>query len=340
MIEPAPNLVPDEIGLGPAPVAVHLPGPATAIPAVQAPAVPDAGRVRRTAVALVRASRPKQWLKNVLVFAAPAAAGVLARGPVLIPASLGFAAFCLVASATYLVNDVVDASSDRLHPQKRFRSVAAGQLSTRVALGAATSLAMVAVGLGLAVGAPFMAVLGVYAALSVSYSLGLKQIAVVEMGVVASGFVVRAVAGSVVASVHLSQWFLILTSFASLLIVAGKRFAELRAGGDMPGAAPGATRATLVPYTLEFLRFVWMTGAAVAITAYCLWAFSRPQADLDFPWGKLSIVPFVLALLRYGLLLETGHGESPEDVLLGDRALQVLALLWLGLFMGGVYLGP
>ncbi len=332
MIDPAPPLAAEDVVLAPVPIAPGAPP----VAAVEPTPVREQHRARRTARAVARGARPKQWMKNVLVFAAPGAAGVLGRGPVLARTMLSFAALCLVASATYLLNDVVDAETDRLHARKRFRPVASGELSPRAAMVAAVAMAGAGLGIGAAAGPALLGVLGAYAALSVSYSLWLKRVAVVEMGVVASGFIVRAVAGSVVASVHLSQWFLILTSFASLLVVAGKRFAEFRAGG----AEAGATRTTLVPYTVEFLRFVWMTGAAVAITAYCLWAFSRPQADLDFPWGKLSIVPFVLALLRYGLLLETGHGESPEDVLLGDRALQVLGLLWLLLFMCGVYLGP
>ncbi|MDP9342814.1 MAG: decaprenyl-phosphate phosphoribosyltransferase [Actinomycetota bacterium] len=337
MIDPAQELVPEDVAVAsPAIAPSPITAPAPAVLALERAAAPWPSTFRRTAAAVVRGARPKQWMKNVLVFAAPGAAGVLGHERVLVRTSVAFAAFCLVASATYLLNDVVDAETDRRHARKRSRPVASGELSPGAALAAAVAIGAAGLALGAAVGLPFLAALGVYVASSVSYSLWLKRVAVVEMGVVASGFIVRAVAGSLVASVHLSQWFLILTSFASLLVVAGKRFAEFRAGGSRTGA----TRATLVPYTVEFLRFVWMTGAAVAITAYCLWAFSRPQADLDFPWGKLSIVPFVLALLRYGLLLESGQGESPEDLLLADRALQVLALLWLGLFVCGVYLGP
>jgi decaprenyl-phosphate phosphoribosyltransferase len=175
--------------------------------------------------------------------------------------------------------------------------------------------------------------LALYAVITLSYSLWLKEIAVVDLAAVASGFVLRAISGGVAADVPISDWFLIVASFGSLFMVAGKRHAEhldLREGR-------GSHRATLEEYSLGFLGYVRSVSSGIAITAYCLWAFEK--ADLaDVPvLFQLSIIPFVLAILRYALLLDAGRGGAPEEVVLGDRHLQVLGLVWVGLFAAGVY---
>lgn len=295
------------------------------------------GGARRPSPAggLLRSARPKQWTKNLLVFAAPGAARVIAHGPVLAHSVVAFAAFCLVSSGTYLLNDVHDVESDRRHPLKRHRPVAAGQVPPRVALVAG----LLGIAAGFAVGSMLgwrMAVtLAVYLTVSASYTLWLKRVAVLDIAAVASGFVVRAVAGGVAAEVPISKWFLIVASFGSLFMVAGKRHAEhVELGADR-----ASVRSTLGDYSLAFLRYVWMLSSGVAITGYCLWAFEQSAGRTGFPWYELSIIPFVLAVLRYALLLETGHGGAPEEVVLGDRGIQVLGLVWVLVFAGGVYIG-
>ncbi len=175
---------------------------------------------------MLRAARPHQWLKNVLVVAAPGAAGVLLRPEVLGRAAIAFAAFCLVSSGTYLLNDAMDVHADRLHPRKRHRPVASGVVSLGLARIAAAVLLAAGVGLGLVANVWLAVVLAVYVVLMQAYSTVFKKVAVIELAIVSSGFVIRAIAGGVATDVPISTWFLIVTSFASLFIVVGKRHAE------------------------------------------------------------------------------------------------------------------
>jgi len=283
---------------------------------------------------LLRASRPRQWIKNVLVFAAPGAAGLSLTVDNVAPVLGAFIAWCLVSSGTYLVNDSMDAEADRLHPRKRLRAVASGVVS--ISTARVVGLLLLAIGAGAPAvwGAPRMTgLLVLYSAITLSYSLWLKEIAIIDLAAVASGFVLRAISGGVAADVPISDWFLIVASFGSLFIVAGKRHAEhvdLREGR-------GAHRATLEEYSLGFLCYVRSVASGVTIAAYCLWAFEKADAASDPVLFQLSIIPFVLAILRYALLLDAGRGGAPEEIVIGDRALQLLGLVWVGLFAAGVY---
>jgi len=280
---------------------------------------------------LVRSTRPKQFVKNVLVFAAPIAGGVLDEGQVLRSVTLAFLAFCLVSAATYLLNDIGDIAQDRVHPTKRHRPVAAGVVPIRFAV--ATALVLLVAGLAIAFAVNWQ--LGVtvlaYKAMTTAYTLWLKHLPVFDIAIVASGFIVRAVAGGVAADIPLSRWFLIVACFGSLFMVAGKRHGELMHISD------ASTRPALAEYTLEYLRFVWTMSAAVTIGAYCLWAFEHPATDTGIPWWGLSIAPFVVAVMRYALIVERGEASSPEEVVLGDRTLQLLGAVWVTLFVCSVY---
>jgi decaprenyl-phosphate phosphoribosyltransferase len=282
---------------------------------------------------LLRTARPKQWMKNVLVFAAPGAAGVLGQARPLARSALVLVVFCLVASGTYFVNDCFDVAADRQHPTKRHRPVAAGMVSVRMA--ESVGAVLVACGLGLAalVGWRTVVVIGAYVAVQLAYTLWLKQQAILDLAAVASGFVLRAIAGGVATGVPISEWFLIVAMFGSLFMVTGRRSAEWAALGDNRGSS----RAPLALYSAPFLRFVLIMSSTVSVTAYCLWAFESEKAIESGIWFQLSIVPFALAILRYALLIDQGHGGSPEDVVLSDRSLQVLGLLWLLTFGIGVY---
>lgn len=284
--------------------------------------------------AIWRESRPKQWLKNVLVFAAPGAAGVLDDVDALVPVLGAFVALSLVASGTYFWNDIVDVEADRRHPTKKRRPIAAGEIPIGVAR--IVGSAMVAVGLAVAFlcGWPAGAGVAVYLAVTVSYSMGLKKIAVVDLMVVASGFVIRAIVGAEAADVPMSTWFLLCTSFGSLFIVTGKRFAEFREMGD--GAT--ATRSTLAQYTVEYLRAILTVSIGATLVSYCIWAFETKElSDLSWPFYELSIVPMLGALMRYALLLERGEGSAPEDIFFRDRTIQVMGVLWVAIFAIGVY---
>jgi decaprenyl-phosphate phosphoribosyltransferase len=279
---------------------------------------------------LVAAARPRQWMKNVLVFAAPAAAGVLGHGDALVRTLLAFVAFCLVSSATYMLNDVVDVEADRRHPVKRHRPVAGGVVSVPVVLAAGAVLLACGLALAYAVSWQLGLLVTGYKALTTAYTFRLKHTANVDIAVVASGFVVRAVAGGVAVGVPLSHWFLAVTSFGSLFMVAGKRHGELLRGGG------AEARPVLAQYTLEHLRFVVTTSAAVTILTYCLWAFGHPRTS-SIPWWGLSIVPFVMGIMRYALLVDRGEGGTPEELVIRDPGLRLVAVVWLALFLGSVY---
>lgn len=283
----------------------------------------------------IRLLRPRQWAKNALVFAAPLGAGMLLEPAVISATLTAFVAFSLAASAMYALNDVADVERDRLHPSKRLRPVAAGEISIRAAIAMAVILGTASLVIALWVTAGLALVLGIYVAVTIAYSARLKHVPVVDMIVVASGFVLRAIAGGVASDVPVSSWFLIVTSFGALLVVAGKRYAELTTlSGNGTNHRP-----SLDNYSPEYLRHVLTLSAGLAAIAYCLWAFEVPTDGTSQLLMQLSIVPFVTALLRYGHIVMQGAAGEPEEVFLKDRELLVLGALWLGLFAAGVSLG-
>ena len=300
--------------------------------------------------ALIREARPKQWVKNVLVFAAPGAAGVLTHGESLRRAIIAFVAFCMASAGTYFWNDILDVEADRVHPKKRFRPIASGA----VPLGVARI-----VGTVLLIGGPALAFTTrwhagvacvVYVVVTTSYSKIWKHIAVVDLVAVASGFVVRAVAGAAATHVPMSSWFVLTTTFGSLFIVTGKRYAELRELGDGPTTA----RATLDDYSLGFLRSVLSISCCATLVSYCIWAFEGKAVkglgalsvttvnsvahSHSLLFYQLSIVPMLAALLRYLLILEQGHGAAPEEIFAADRTIQILGVVWVAIFATGVYI--
>ena len=287
-----------------------------------------------TTSALVRAARPRQWSKNLLVLAAPLAAGVINEGSVLRVVALAFVAFTLASAAIYLLNDVIDVEADRLHPRKRFRPIAAGEVGARPALVASAFLAAASLALGFATDTELGATLTVYLVLQVGYARWLKEQAVIDLAIVAAGFLLRAIAGGVAADVPLSQWFLLVASFGSLFMVAGKRYSELQTIGSAAG-----TRATLQEYSESYLRFVWGLAAAVAVTAYSLWAFEISAGDAGVNWQAISIAPFVLGLMRYAVDIDRGVAGEPEDAVLRDPVLLGLVGVWMVVFAIGVYSG-
>jgi decaprenyl-phosphate phosphoribosyltransferase len=288
------------------------------------------------AAGLLKTARPKQWSKNVLVFAAPAAAGVLTHIGPLVRSSLAFVLFCAVASGTYFVNDAIDVEADRRHPTKRLRPVAAGVISPRVAMTIGIVLMILGVGASALIDWKLCVVMAVYVAVQFSYSFYLKHQPVYDLAAVAAGFVLRAVAGGVAAGVPVSEWFLIVATFGSLMMVTGKRVAEHAELGE----GRGAHRRSLDAYSVTFLNTVLGISAGAAILGYCLWAFSLQTATAhhgDPVWYQLSIVPMIVALLRYAFLVEGGHGAKPEELVLRDRSLQALGAVWVVCFALAVY---
>ncbi len=292
---------------------------------------------------LIRALRPKQWIKNLLVFAAPAAAGSLTEFRTFSKTAVLAIVFCALSSGSYLVNDVVDAEADARHITKMHRPIASGKLRPEVAwitgsiLIVAPMIPFLFTSLRDAIG-----VAALYAAISVFYSLWGKRIAVADIGLVASGFLLRAIAGGVAAGVPLSNWFLIVVSFGALFVVTAKRYAELT---NIPANGSTAQREVLAGYDLDYLSFGRTMSASVAVLAYCLWAFERAQ---HLPTGarplsalliEVSIAPFVLAFMRYALAAGGGKGEEPEEIFLRDRLLQFFGAIWFATLAAALYWG-
>jgi decaprenyl-phosphate phosphoribosyltransferase len=282
---------------------------------------------------LVRAVRPRQWVKNVLVTAAPLAAGRLFEPDVLRATAVSFALFCLASSAVYLVNDTIDIEEDRRHPRKRMRPIAAGVVSRPVAVALAVVLFALALSGAVLLTRPALAgVLGSYVVIQLAYCLFLKNQPVIDLAVVASGFLLRGIAGGVAVGLLLSQWFLLVAAFGSLFMVAGKRYSELILVGDA-----AATRKTLREYSASYLRFVWSLSAGVTCTTYSLWAFEMGEIQEGIPWSTISIAPFVLAILRYAVDVDKGTAGAPEDIVLRDRVLLGMGVVWLVTVGMGVF---
>jgi decaprenyl-phosphate phosphoribosyltransferase len=283
--------------------------------------------------ATVRAMRPRQWVKNLLVLTAPLAAGRLFEPAVIRGTALAFVAFCLISAAVYLVNDVRDVAEDRQHPTKRFRPIAAGELKPATALVLAVVLGACGLALGFFVSMPLGITMVVYVALQLLYSAYLKHLPVVDLAMVASAFLLRAIAGGVATGIPLSQWFLLVAAFGSFFMVAGKRYSEMKAlGGD------AGTRRSLTRYSESYLRFAWMMAAVMVLISYSLWAFeNRGSGALGVPWTAISIAPFTLGLLQYALEVDAGTADEPEEVVLKDRVLQGLGVVWVAVISAAVF---
>ena len=277
--------------------------------------------------AMLLACRPKQWVKNLLVFAVPLAAGKMFDEGVLWRTVLAFVVFVLGSSSIYVINDLRDIDEDRRHSEKSLRPIARGALGVSVARVLAGATMVVALGLPVAFRTwELLWVIGAYVVLQIAYQVRLKRVVLFDLVVVAAGFVLRAVAGGAASDIPASVWFLTVTASSALFVVSAKRFSEMINHGD-----DGSTRSTLAGYTPGYLRTIWTSSMVASIVFYALWAVEIGSARSDH-YAVASTVPFALMMLRYAHHADAGDAEAPEDVALGDRMLQVLAVLWVALF--------
>ncbi|GGC64759.1 decaprenyl-phosphate phosphoribosyltransferase [Hoyosella rhizosphaerae] len=291
---------------------------------------------------IIKAMRPRQWIKNGLVLAAPLADGSIGQGPVLTSVALAFVVFSLAASGVYLVNDAQDVDADRAHPTKRFRPIAAGVVPVSLAYTLAVVLFVAAIGLSTLANTTLAVVTVVYIIIQLAYCFGLKHQAVLDIVIVSSGFLLRAVAGGVAAGIPLSQWFLLVAASGSLFMAAGKRYAELKLAEET-GAK---IRKSLENYTSTYLRFVWTVSATAVIIFYALWAFEQDSGgtgevavdSTNLGLFVLSMIPFTIAILRYAVDIDGAQAGEPEEIALGDRVLQFLAIAWIGVVGVAVYI--
>src|SRR5258708_1923166 len=238
--------------------------------------------------AAVQSTRPRQWPKNLLVFAAPLAGHTIGRQYGLWYAMVAAVAFVAASSAVYLINDVVDAERDRSHPYKKFRPVAAGRLPAWHAVVIAVCLVLGGLSAGLAMGEPLLtAVIAAYLTISFLYSAGLKHVPGVELACVASGFVLRVVGGAAATHVPPSGWFLLVCSLGALMVAIAKRYTEL----TVLGSDAARHRPSMRGYSAPALRLTQRVVSAVMIASYILWAATEPTARMRTVHLVSSVAP-------------------------------------------------
>jgi decaprenyl-phosphate phosphoribosyltransferase len=303
----------------------------------QAPVTPGAHPVaprttRGLLVAALQAVRPRQWPKNLLVFTAPLAGATLGRNDGFGYALLAFVAFTAASSAVYVVNDLLDVERDRRHPTKCLRPIASGRLPRRAALVLAAGCLAVSALTTVAIGEPMLGVvIGAYIAISFLYSMSLKHLPGIELTVVASGFVLRALGGAVATHVPPSGWFLTVCSLGALMVAIGKRYTELSSLGE----EAIAHRPVMRWYSLGRLRLAQRVASVVMLAAYLFWALSEHDPWMR-GWHVASVAPLALALIRFDRLTGLAEGRPVEDLIVRDPMMICCELTWLTMFTVGL----
>jgi len=281
--------------------------------------------------AAAASTRPRQWPKNLLVFAAPVAGDTFGRPNGFWYALVAMGAFIAASSAVYLINDIVDAERDRAHPYKRFRPVASGQLPASRAVVLAALLAIVALGSGLVIGEPMLAlVVAAYLVISFLYSAGLKHVPVVELACVASGFVLRVVGGAAATRVPPSGWFLLVCSLGALMVAIAKRYTEL----TVLGADAAKHRPAMRGYSAPVLRLAQRATSAIMVTSYVLWA-AEPAREMR-SLHLISSIALIAALARFDRLTARATSKPVEDLIARDPIMVICEAVWLVLFVTGL----
>jgi 4-hydroxybenzoate polyprenyltransferase len=283
-----------------------------------------------TLIAFIRVMRPAQWTKNGVVFAAAVFSGSLWKWPEFRVTLAATALFCIASSGGYILNDYFDREADAQHPQKKHRPLASGQLNPQMCLIAALAMQLVAVTLALALDRGFGIILMIYVLMGQAYSLRLKHVEIVDVLIIAAGFLLRAIGGALVIDVVASAWLLLCTGFLALFLGFGKRRAELlRVGKE--------ARSVLTAYDVVVLDQIVVICAASVILCYSLYTYFSPHTR----W-MMTTIPFVLfGTFRYLLLVHAhAHGEAPDKTLLQDRPLQFAIAGWLLTVLTVLYLKP
>jgi decaprenyl-phosphate phosphoribosyltransferase len=284
--------------------------------------------------AVMRTTRPRQWPKNLLVFAAPLAGATVGRSDGFGYALLAAVAFGCASAAVYLVNDVVDAERDRRHPVKRHRPIASGALPGTHAVALAVLAASCAVAIGAVIGEPLLiACAAGYLCSSFLYSARLKHVPFVEMVLVASGFLLRVLGGASATHVRPSVWFLLVCSLGALSVAVAKRYTELTS----LGADAIRHRPVLRWYRPRVLRATQVAVGALLVAMYLMWASGESAGTRV--WHVASAVPLALALGRFGALTMRRTVRQVEDMITRDGPMLACEIAWLSLFCAGLYAG-
>jgi 4-hydroxybenzoate polyprenyltransferase len=281
--------------------------------------------------ALLKTMRPRQWTKNIFIFASLVFDGKLFHLTDFLRTLAGFGLFCIISSAVYIFNDIMDVEADRQHPVKRNRPIASGRLPVRVAVAAGVLLAMATLVAGYLLAWQFAMVLLVYFLMMLVYSKWLKHIPILDVIILAAGFVLRVHAGTTLIVVErFSPWLYVIMTLLALYLGFGKRRAELtllaQNNGDLPG--DGNFRKVLDGYTIPLLDQFITIVSGTTIVAYSLYTFFRPDAPSSH--ALMLTIPFVVyAVFRYLYLIQVKNiGGEPEEILLTDRPFQISLLLW------------
>ncbi|MFN8411667.1 MAG: decaprenyl-phosphate phosphoribosyltransferase [Anaerolineales bacterium] len=285
--------------------------------------------------ALIKTMRPRQWTKNVFIFAALVFDKQLFKLDSFLHTLAGFALFCLISSCVYIFNDLADLEADRQHPEKKNRPIASGKLSVSAAWVAGIALVAITIGLSYLLTPGFEAVIIAYFILNMAYSKWLKHVPILDVFIIATGFVLRVHAGVTLIQVErFSPWLYVVMTLLSLFLGFGKRRAEL----SLLTSGAGSHRKVLEGYTLPLLDQYIMIVSATFIIAYSLYTFNAPNLPKND--SMMLTIPFVVyAIFRYLHLIHVEQaGGSPEEILLLDRPFQIAMLLWAGAVLAVFYL--
>jgi len=301
------------------------------------------------AISIVKIARPVHWVKNLALFAALIFSGNLVDANLFLKTCFAFLVFSLATSATYIFNDIMDVDSDRIHPIKKNRPLAAGTIPLSLAFAVSIVFAIISLYWSLAFGLMFFLLTASYIAIQIAYSLGLKNIAVIDILIIAMGFIIRVYAGAFVINTHLSVWFLLCIISAALFLASGKRRSELNIVEKA-----GITRKSLTKYSRELLNsYVTMFGNAAWMSWALFTFFESPRASQNV-WlflaelsrtttiDKLLMVTIpvvIFGIMRYESLIFEGKSEAPEKIILTDKSLIASIAIWITLVTWILYSG-
>lgn len=293
---------------------------------------------------MFRLLRPRQWIKNFAIYAALLFSGQLFDIYLLQKATEGFLVFCAISSAIYVINDILDVEKDKLHPFKRFRPIAKGDVSVRTAIIIAVVLAAGSIFASYFIDPAFFVITIIYFVLQLGYSAYLKHIEIVDILTLAAGYILRVFAGEIVSETHISAWLFLTVISLSLFLAIGKRRSEITLLSHQPGPQL-ATRKTLSHYTDKLLDIYLSIFATSTFISYTLFTFLENPAGLQFTinlipadilgtylqrkWLMITIIPVAYGLMRYlQRIYEKHEGESPERLLFSDRPLLISVIIW------------
>ena len=280
---------------------------------------------------LLIATRPKQWVKNLLVFCVPLSAGLILESSVAFRTIISFLCFCFISSATYLVNDIFDMEADLSHPIKKNRPIAAGKVSKYQ--GYLLSIILVFGGLGISallLNLKHTLLMISYLLIQAYYTSKLKKIFLFDIFAISAGFIIRALAGGFSTNIHISDWFLLVTASASIYVVSGKRYSEKITFKLAPNA-----RKNLNLYSENYLRNLWSVSLSTSIMFYALWAVDLNR-NIVSKFTLLSILPFSIIFFLYAKHIDSGEAESPEEVIMNDKVIILMSFVWITLFSLGL----